>query len=92
MDDRFDTEGKRVYFVTELLLNPDDGKEYLHIKAKKEGLPFVVRRRIPGSMGGDLETLNDIGADMHMALDLAEEFSKIGNLAPLCEMEEEPAE
>ena len=88
MDDIFDENGVRTYFVTERLRDLRDDIEYVHIDARKEGLPFVIRRRVRADAAGDPEVLGLIGADMHVMLGLAEEASKNGTLAPLCEVED----
>jgi len=89
MDDIFDENGVRTYFVTERLRDPRDDKEYVDIEARKEGLPFVTRRRIAVDVADDPESLAFIGADMHVMLGLADEASKNGTLAPLTEIEDE---
>lgn len=91
MEDKFDENGIRTYFTTELLIDSRDDKEYVYIKAKKEGFPFVTRRRILAAVA-DNETLEIIGTDMHQQLGLAQDASENGTLAPLGEIEEDEDE
>jgi len=88
VEDKFDENGIRTYFITERLIDSSDDKEYVHIKAKKEGFPFVTRRRVLATVADD-ETLEIIGTDMHQQLGLAKDASENGTLAPLCEIEED---